>query len=162
MAFDGFLKIDGIPGESTDAKHKDWIEILQYKHSITQPVSVASATGGRTAERVNMGDFRISKVLDKSTPLLALAVCDGRHISKIEVELCEAGGNKHSYMKYTMENVIISSVTPGGGKGSDTKPLEEVAFNFGKINWDYTPMDASGNPGSPQRSGWNLETNVKV
>jgi bacteriocin-like protein len=27
-AFDRFLKIDGIPGESTDDKHKDWIEIL--------------------------------------------------------------------------------------------------------------------------------------
>jgi type VI secretion system secreted protein Hcp len=28
MAFDGFMKIDGIPGESTDAKHNGWIEIL--------------------------------------------------------------------------------------------------------------------------------------
>ncbi|WP_353327541.1 type VI secretion system tube protein Hcp, partial [Chitiniphilus shinanonensis] len=27
MAFDAFIKIDGIPGESTDDKHKDWIEI---------------------------------------------------------------------------------------------------------------------------------------
>jgi len=27
-AYDAFLKIDGIPGESTDDKHKDWIEIL--------------------------------------------------------------------------------------------------------------------------------------
>jgi type VI protein secretion system component Hcp len=25
-AYDAFLKIDGIPGESTDDKHKDWIE----------------------------------------------------------------------------------------------------------------------------------------
>ena len=27
MAFDAFLKIDGIPGESSDEKHADWIEI---------------------------------------------------------------------------------------------------------------------------------------
>ena len=26
MAFDCFLKIEGVPGESTDDKHKDWIE----------------------------------------------------------------------------------------------------------------------------------------
>ena len=31
MAFDGFIKIDGIPGESTDDKHKDWIEILSFR-----------------------------------------------------------------------------------------------------------------------------------
>ena len=27
MAFDAFIKIDGIPGESTDEKHKEWIEV---------------------------------------------------------------------------------------------------------------------------------------
>jgi type VI protein secretion system component Hcp len=27
-AFDSFLKIEGTPGESTDDKHKDWIEVL--------------------------------------------------------------------------------------------------------------------------------------
>ena len=31
MAFDAFLKIDGIPGESTDDKHKDWIANLADK-----------------------------------------------------------------------------------------------------------------------------------
>jgi hypothetical protein len=30
MAFDTFLKIDGIPGESTDDKHKDWMEISLF------------------------------------------------------------------------------------------------------------------------------------
>ena len=28
MAFDAFLKIDGIKGESTDSKHKDEINLL--------------------------------------------------------------------------------------------------------------------------------------
>ncbi len=27
MAFDAFIKIGDIPGESTDDKHKDWIQI---------------------------------------------------------------------------------------------------------------------------------------
>ena len=30
MAFDSFLKIDGIQGESTDSKHQGWIEVLSY------------------------------------------------------------------------------------------------------------------------------------
>ena len=30
MAFDAFLKIEGIDGESTDDKHQKWIEILSY------------------------------------------------------------------------------------------------------------------------------------
>jgi polygalacturonase len=51
MAFDAFLKIDGIPGESTDDKHKDWIEILSYSFDIDQPSSAtdSSAGGGNLA-----------------------------------------------------------------------------------------------------------------
>ena len=45
MAFDAFLKIDGIPGESADAKHKDWIDVLSYGFGIQQPTSAYSATG---------------------------------------------------------------------------------------------------------------------
>ncbi len=30
-AYDSFLKIDGIRGESADSNHKDWIEVLGYK-----------------------------------------------------------------------------------------------------------------------------------
>lgn len=30
MAFDVFIKIDGIPGESSDDKHKEWIEVLGF------------------------------------------------------------------------------------------------------------------------------------
>jgi type VI secretion system secreted protein Hcp len=163
MAFDAFVKIDGIPGESTDDKHKNWIEILSFSHGLSQPASAASATGGRTAERVNVQDFSVVKVMDKATPLLHLACCDGRHLSKIEVEICEAGGNKHAYMKWTLEDAIISGVRPGGSaQGGESKPLEEVSFNFGKVRWEYTPMDSRGSPGSPQRTGWSLETNAKL
>lgn len=163
MAFDAFLKIEGIPGESTDDKHKEWIELLSYSHGLSQPASAASATGGRTAERVNVEDLSVVKVLDKATPLLHLACCDGRHIPKVEMELCEAGGDKHAYMKYVLEDVIVSGVRPGGSAESgDTKPMEEVSLNFGKISWEYTPLGHAGEPGSPQRTGWSLEENRKL
>ena len=37
MAVDMFLKIDGIPGESTDASHKDEIDIFSYTWGESQP-----------------------------------------------------------------------------------------------------------------------------
>jgi type VI secretion system secreted protein Hcp len=162
MATDAFLKIDGIPGESSDEKHKDWIEILSYNHGMSQPASAASGTGGRTAQRVSMSDFSVMKVLDKASPHLAQACCDGRHIKEVKVELCEAAGDKHTYMVYTMENVIISSLQPGGSQGGD-KPMESLTFNFGKIKWEYTPTGHDGKPGSKVGPlGWNLEENKKI
>ena len=35
MAFDAYLKIDGIPGEALDSKHKDWIEITSYSFGVS-------------------------------------------------------------------------------------------------------------------------------
>ncbi len=78
MAFDTFLKIDKVPGESTDDKHKEWIELLSFQHGMTQPVSgVASTAGGRSAERVDIQDLCFTKWLDKASPKLYAACCRG-------------------------------------------------------------------------------------
>ena len=37
MAVDMFLKIDGIPGESTDASHKDEIDIFRIRGANRSP-----------------------------------------------------------------------------------------------------------------------------
>ena len=46
MAFDAFLKIATIPGESTDDKHKDWIEVLSYSWGVSQQTSGSRSSGG--------------------------------------------------------------------------------------------------------------------
>ena len=164
MAYDGFVQIGGIPGESTDDAHKDWVEIISYGHKIEQPGgSSASRVGGRTGARVDIDDFTIMKVLDKSTPTLALYCCNGSHIPKVVLELCEAGGEKHLYMKYTLEDVIVSSVKPGGSAAEQlARPVEEISFKFGKIQWEYIPMDHTGKTQAATQSGWNLETNKAI
>lgn len=39
MAFDAYVKIEGIPGEALDDQHKDWIEITGYSFSTHQEAS---------------------------------------------------------------------------------------------------------------------------
>lgn len=36
-AANAFVDFGDIKGESQDDKHKDWIEVLSFNHSITQP-----------------------------------------------------------------------------------------------------------------------------
>lgn len=63
MAFDAYLKIDGIPGESLDTNHKDWIELLSFEFGASQATSAtASSAGGASAERVNLSEFAIQEV----------------------------------------------------------------------------------------------------
>lgn len=165
MAFDAFLKIEGIPGESTDDKHKDWIEVLSYSFSVTQrPSGSASTGGGASAERASFSDFNIVKALDKASPKLFEACATGRHIPTITLELCRAGGDKVKYMEYKLSNVIISMNRPGGtSHANEALPIEEISFNYGKIELAYTQQSrADGSGGGQVAAGWNLQTNTKV
>jgi len=160
--FDSFLKIDGIPGESTDDKHKDWIEILGFSHGITQPASATrSSAGGASSERCDHADFVINKMLDKASPKLYEAACTGKHIKEITVELCRAGGDKMKYLDIHMEEVIISAVIPSGtAKGEYGFPTEHVSFNYGRIKWTYTQQKRSdGTGGGNVPGGWDLTAN---
>ncbi|GAM09411.1 protein hcp1 [Geobacter sp. OR-1] len=165
MAFDAFLKIDGIDGESTDDKHKDWIEILSFNHGLTQTASgSASTAGGASAERASFMDFSIVKALDKGSPKIFEACATGKHIKTVTVELCRAGGDKVKYMEYKLSECIVSSYRPGGSaQGGETLPLEEVSFNYGKIELSYTVQKrANGSGGGKVAAGWDLTKNTKV
>jgi type VI secretion system secreted protein Hcp len=165
MAFDAFLNVDGIPGESTDDAHADWIEVLSYSSGVSQTASAsASSGGGASAERADFQDFSIVKALDKASPKLAVACADGTHIATVVLELCRAGGDKVKYMEYKLTDCIVSSFRPGGSaQGGETLPLEEVSFNYGKIEWTYTQQKrADGSGGGQVAAGWDLEKNVKV
>ncbi len=140
MAADCFLKIDGIPGESTDEKHKEWIEIMSYNHGVSQMGSGDRSTGGAaTGGRCDHQDFSVVKSIDKASNTLNLTCCNGKHIKEVKFELCRATEKKEKYMEYTLQDVIISSVSIGGGGGG--LPTESVTFNYGKITWNYIQTD---------------------
>jgi len=162
MAFDAFLFVKDIDGESSDDKHQKWIEVLSFSHGVAQPASGSpSDRGGRSAERCNHNDFSIVHALDKASPALALACCNGTHIPEVSVELCRAAGDKTPYMKWKMEDVLITSVSPGGSsQGGETVPLESVTFNYGKITWTYSETDhKTGKKTGQVEKHWDLVAN---
>ena|SRR5215472_4922182 len=108
---EGYMQIDGIPGESTDDKHKDWIEVLAIGHEILQPVSsTKSSAGGASTGRTQHGDFVFTKQVDKASPKLNEAVSNGKHLSKAKLEMCRAGGGQVKFYEITLEQVMISKV----------------------------------------------------
>ena len=101
MAADNFLQIKGIKGESTDDKHKDWIEVLSYNWGVSQMASsTQSSSGGGAVQRADFQDLSIVKIMDSASPLLFLACATGDHIDEVVLELCRSGGDKLKYMEY--------------------------------------------------------------
>lgn len=161
-AFDCYLKIIGpdIEGECKDADHEKWIELLSYKHGVSQPASGSRSSGGAiTSGRVDCDDFTIVHTLDKASPKLALACCDGTHFDEIQVHLCRAvGKTKETYMEYNMKKAIVASVRPTGtSQGTENLPTEEVTFRFDRITLTYHELDhESGQPVGEVEAQWDF------
>src|SRR5258708_799316 len=138
--FASYLQLDGVPGEALEANHKDWIELLSYSHSMTQPVSTTrSSAGGAATGRTQHGDFMITKFVDKASPKLYEAVSNGKHFAKATIDVCRAGGTQVKFLTITLEEIMISSISANsGGQANaegDILPTETVGLNYGKIEW---------------------------
>lgn len=163
MAIDVYLQIDGIKGESTDDKHKDWIECLSVQFGVSQPRSATASTGGgHTAERCEHQDIALSKLADLSTPILLQTCSAGKTIPKAKFEFMRADGKgeRIKYFEIELENVLIGAVNPTVTEG--TILHENVGLKFSKIKWKYTQQKVSGGAGGNTAGGWDLATNKVV
>ena len=162
MAFDMFLKMDGIDGESRDAKHKNEIEVLSYSWGVSNSGSLG-AGGGGGAGKATFQDFSFVHRIDKASPNLFLACASGQHI-KQAVLVCRSagGGGGRDFLKITFTDVLVASFQQGGSAGSDDLPVESVTLNYARIEKRYTEAGAGGRPGSSHSAGWGLKKNRKL
>jgi type VI secretion system secreted protein Hcp len=160
MAADFYLQIDGIKGESTDSKHAGWIECGAVTWSIHQPKSATASTGGgHTAERAELSEISISKLVDLASPILAQTCACGKTIPKAKLEMQRADGQGEpiKYFEVELENVLIAHIAPsfsGGGQ-----PMESLGLKFSKIRWRYTQQKVAGGAGGSTVGGWDLSSN---
>ena len=159
-AVDYFLKIDGIEGESEDAKHGKEIEVLQWNWGESQAGSMAHGTGGG-AGKVSMQDFHFTMKANKASPKLFLACANGEHIKSAVLTCRKAGKEQQEFLKYTFTDILISSYSTGGNSG-DLIPVESISFNFTKIETAYKVQNADGTLGAEFKAGYDLKKNVKV
>jgi type VI secretion system secreted protein Hcp len=143
MAVDMFLKLDGIDGESTDALHKDWIEVSSFSWGLSQ-VGVSSTGGGGGAGKVSFQDLHFEKLFDKSSALLAQKCATGAHIVSGTLSMRKAGGDNSGakgddFLKIKMTDVLISSYQTAGANGGDDRPADGASLNFLKIELQYQP-----------------------
>jgi len=160
MAIDVYLQIDGIKGESSDERHKDWIECKSVSWGVEQPRSATASTGGgHTAERCEHRDIVITKLADLASPILLQTCSAGRTIPKAKLEFmrADAQGERIKYFEIELENVLIGAVSPSVDEGDIL--CEQVGFKFSKVRWKYTQQRVAGGAGGNTSGGWDLAAN---
>ncbi|MEZ5749064.1 MAG: type VI secretion system tube protein Hcp [Caenibius sp.] len=159
MTPDIFLKLDGIKGESKDAKHKGEIDVESFTFGLQNGGTWASGGGGG-AGKVSFQDVTVHKMADSSTPMLMNACASGEHIKTGVITVRKAGGKQEEFYKLSLKNILVTSVTNTGANGGN--PTEVVSMNFEEMKLDYKEQNPDGTLGGVSSFGWNVKENQSV
>lgn len=156
-----YIKFDGVDGESKDKGHKNWSDLQSASQTIHKPGSGATGSARRRGS-VMMEDLQCMKSLDKSSPKIAEAVCNGKVFPKVEIHftVSTTDSGREPYLKYELKNVMVTSFSTSG-HGQD-KPSENFSLNFEEIKVIYVEMDEKGGKKGNVEYGWKVEEGEKA
>lgn len=161
MAFvDYFLKVDGIPGESKDAKHADEIDVGAWSWGESSTVSTGPGGGG--GGKVAIQGLHFTSVISKASPLLMLACASGKHIKSAVLTARRAGKGQAEFLVITLSEVLVSSYQTSAGGGEEGGPVDSVSLNFTQIEVEYKETKPDGSLGPPVKFGWDLKRNTPI
>src|SRR4051812_24055285 len=107
MAVDYFLKIDGIAGESVDAKHKNEIEVQSFNWGEQSITSGTPGGGGGGAGKVVASELRYSAQTSRASPALMLACATGEHIKQATLVARRSGKTQLEFLTMTFSDVRV-------------------------------------------------------
>ena len=177
-----YIKLDGIDGESQNAGHEGWSEIVSFDQWIHRPESGATGTARRRGDVV-LEDIVLVKQLDKASPKLAEAMCTGEVFPKVEIHLTgpsEGSTCSGTFYICELKNVMITSYEVSGSNPlayelvipapdvtmpsagpfivqAVDSPIEELSLHFEEIKVTYTECDSSGKSKGNIEYSWKVE-----
>ena len=157
-AVDYFLQISGVAGESTDAKHKGWIDVDSWSWGENRPVSPAVGGGGG-AGKVQFQDLHFVSRVSKASPKLFLACATGEHFKEARLVGRKAGKSQQEFLTFTFVDVLVTAYQAGGAEGGDVQPGDQVSLNFAKIKFEYRAQKADGSLDPPITAGFDVKSN---
>ena len=159
MPFDVFLRIDGVEGESADAKHKGEIDVLEYDWGLAAPASTRG--GGAGAGKVTFQDLRVVARTSKASPTLFLHCATGKAAKEAVLAVRRAGAKQDDYLVLRLKTVRITSYDQTASDEDDT-PLDDISLAFDRIEVEYRAQDPKGTLGPPVQAGWDVKQSKKV
>lgn len=161
MAFDAYLQIGTIMGESNDGQFKGadkWIDVMSFTYGVTQTGS-ASSQGGMSAGKANFQDFTFTQKVHIGSPGMFLMCANGKVHDTAHFVARKAGEKPQVFLQIKMEKVMITSVSCAAGAGVDEIPTETVSLTAEKMAVWYGRQDSYNTITADVSTGWDQKKN---
>jgi len=178
----GYIKFEGVDGESESEGHENWSEIISIGQAIYRPTEATTGTSRRRGDAI-LEDIVIVKQVDKSSPKLAEKCIKSAIFPKVEIHLTgpsEGSTCQGTFYAYELKNVMITSYTVSGSNPlayalitpapdvtmpssgpfiaqAVDAPVEEVLLSFEEIIVTYTECDSAGLSMGNVEYTWKVE-----
>ncbi|WP_083196113.1 type VI secretion system tube protein Hcp [Pseudomonas sp. AU12215] len=106
----------------------------------------------------SFNDLNVVARLDKAAPAIMKYCASGKHIGTVEISVCKAGGTQMEYSKFTLEDVLVTSVSYTAAQDGDAL-LVNYSFQAGKVKQQYWEQTAQGGKGAENLVAWNIKEN---
>jgi len=128
--------------------HEDQILVEAFDHNVTLPRDPQS--GQPSGQRVHQ-PIEITKVFDKSSPLLYSALTSGERMKKCKIDWyrTSATGTQEHYFSIELDDAIIVDISAKMPNCQDPGQahfthLETVSLTYRKITWTHEVSGTSG------------------
>jgi type VI secretion system secreted protein Hcp len=139
---DMLLQLAGVVGESSDAKHKEFIDLASWSWGMMSPTD---ASTGHAAAKVRVEDFKIIKKADRSSPVLIQYLKENVTVKTGHLIVRKAGGaDPLTYYEVDFKNMRVTSFKT---HAENFELVETVTFAFETATFKYTPQSSTGAKG---------------
>jgi type VI secretion system secreted protein Hcp len=157
VAVDYFLKLDTIPGGSTDAAHKDEIQLDGFSWGATNAAR-AGAGAGVGAGKVQLSDLSVTMAASVASPKLFVACASGTHLKSATLSARRRGEKPHDFLVLKFTDVVVTSYQAAGSAGGDTL-VDGATLGYAKVEVEFRPQKPDGSPGAAVKGGWDVAKN---
>lgn len=151
-----YMKFDGIEGDVTAAGHENWIELQSAGWGSSRNISTSGDAAQRTKATVQVREVVVTKERDHASGKLWREHLIGTP-KKVEINwTVTSQGAATVFQAIKLTDVLVSSFTSSGH--ADSKPMEQLSFNFTEIEGTFYDMVQAGTKASkPFIHGFKLK-----
>jgi type VI secretion system secreted protein Hcp len=100
------------------------------------------------------------KNIDSSSPDLVAHVTTGTHVRNGLITFRKVGDNPIEYYRITLTDVVVTAVDQTD-QADPATIIEKVSMIADRFLFEYTAVDATGQPAGTTKFGWDCALNKK-
>lgn len=157
-----FLKIDGIAGDSLDAKHKGEIEVESFSWGVSNSASPGVGSGGGGAGKAEFEDLNVVTPFSRASPRLFQACATGEHLRSAVLTGRQSGGKaQFEFVTLTLSDVLVSAYRTGVASADAVIPSDQFSLAYSKLQIEHKAQAPTGAAGGSTVAGFDVKANTK-